>query len=356
MEKQNGKGLKSFFEKVGTSFHNKGFRSGAYAMITSVLVIVAVVIVNLLATAIDVRKDLTVGGQKSLTKETKELLSGLEDDLTFYFLTKEGQGLSWLDPSFEMYMDLYQRESKKIKFQTVDLLLEPKFAEQYTDEKTNRSKYISSEDMVLTRTTMDMTTFQYVSEVYGLDIEGQINAAIRSVTSGQQTNLYAVVGHGELQLGAEGQNLLRKANIEYNTFEAMTMVKIPEDCDVLYISVPENDYTDAELALLEAYADAGGDFLINAVYRDGMDNFNKLLEKFGVKIGNGVVVEGDSKRHSAGSPLAILPEIRTDHKITALFGGTKYFPAPYSNMLTLSDADKDKGPRQHYCSHPSNPF
>lgn len=350
MEKQNEKESKSFFKKIGDSFQNKGFRSGAYATITSILVIAAVIILNLTVSAIGARKDLTAGGEKSLTKETKELLSGLEDDLTFYFLTKEGQGLSWLDPSFEMYMDLYQRESKKINFETVDLVLEPKFAEPYTDgaviqysmivvdEKTNRSKYISSEDMVLTRTTMDMTTFQYVSEVYGLDIEGQINAAIRYVTSGQQTNLYAVTGHGELALGTEGQNLLRKANIAYNTFEVMTADKIPDDCDVLYISVPTIDYTDAEFALFEAYADAGGDFLINAVYQDGMDNFNKLLAKFGVKMGNGVVIEGDSSRHNAESQLAILPEIRTDHRITAQLGGAKYMPTPNTNVLTMLDS------------------
>ena len=99
MEKQNEKTSMSFFDKIGASFQRKGFRSGLYATVTSILVIVAVVIVNLIASASGIQKDLTATGEKSLTKETKELLEGLEDDLTFYYLTKEGQTLSWLEPS-----------------------------------------------------------------------------------------------------------------------------------------------------------------------------------------------------------------------------------------------------------------
>ncbi|MDD6035422.1 MAG: GldG family protein [Lachnospiraceae bacterium] len=351
MEKKNGKGCRSFFKKIGASFQSKGFRSGAYATVISILVIVAVIIVNLIVSALDIRKDLTVDGNKSLTGETEELLSGLEDDLTFYFLMKEGQSLSWLDPSFEMYIDLYQKESKKINFETVDLLLNPKFAEQYTDEtviqysiivvneNTKKSKYISSEDMVLTKMTMDTSTFQYKTEVTGLDIEGQINAAIRYVTSGQQTNLYAVTGHGELELGTEGMNLLRKANIEYNTFEIMTADSVPEDCDVLYIAVPSTDYTEAELKVLESYADRGGDFLICAVYQEGMDNFNRLLAKYGVEVENGIVVEGDSKRHHPDSALALFPIVGTSHEITAGLTGSSYLPMPNSYVLTQPDQD-----------------
>ncbi|MBQ8847203.1 MAG: Gldg family protein, partial [Lachnospiraceae bacterium] len=239
MEKQNEKTSMSFFDKIGASFQRKGFRSGLYATVTSILVIVAVVIVNLIASASGVQKDLTATGEKSLTKETKELLEGLEDDLTFYYLTKEGQTLSWLEPSYEMYMDLYEASSDRITFETVDLLLNPKFAEQYTDktvvqysiivvnEATGLSRYISVQDMVLTETTLDQYTFQYQEVPVGLDIEGQLNAAIRYVVSGQETNFYAVTGHGENPLGTEGKKLLGKANIIYNTFESMTASQVP---------------------------------------------------------------------------------------------------------------------------------
>ena len=90
MKKQNDKKSMSFFNKIGASFKRKGFRSGLYATVTSVLVIVAVVIVNLIASATDVQKDLTATGEKSLTEETRVLLDSLDTEITCYYLTKEG--------------------------------------------------------------------------------------------------------------------------------------------------------------------------------------------------------------------------------------------------------------------------
>ena len=206
MEKQKDEGKMSLFKKIGASFKKKGFRSGLYATVTSVLVIGAIIIVNLIVNATAVQKDLTTTGEKSLTAETEELLNGLEDEITFYFLTKEGQSLAGLDAYYDMYIKLYQKASDKIRFETVDLLLNPKFAEKYTDktvvqyslivvnETKQLSRYISVQDMVLTETTMDRDTFQYKEVPVGIDIEGQINAAIRYVISGQQNILYAVTG------------------------------------------------------------------------------------------------------------------------------------------------------------------
>ena len=89
MEMQKDKGKMSLFKKIGASFKQKGFRSGVYATVTSILVIGAIIITNLIVNAMGVQKDLTATGEKSLTAETEELLAGLEDEITFYFLTKE---------------------------------------------------------------------------------------------------------------------------------------------------------------------------------------------------------------------------------------------------------------------------
>ena len=347
MEKQNDKGKVSLIDKIGASFKRKGFRSGLYATVTSILVIVAVVLVNLIASGIGVQKDLTATGEKSLTAETEELLAGLEDDLTFYYLTKEGQALAGLESFYDMYIELYQNASDKITFETVDLLLNPKFAEKYTDkavvqhsiivvnETTQLSRYISVQDMVLTETTLDQNTFQYKDVPVGLDIEGQINAAIRYVVSGQQTSLYAVSGHGERVLGSEGQKLLGKANVSYNIFESMTAEKVPEDCDILFVTVPDKDYSDAELEMFKAYADRGGDFLILAEKQASVSNYDRLLAYCGVQVENRIILEGDSSRHNPASQLEIYPVIDTGNDITKKLSGANYLPMRNVYALTM---------------------
>jgi len=354
MENKKDNGKVSVFEKIGASFRRKGFRSGVYATVTSVLVIVAVIVVNMIASASGIQKDLTVGGEKSLTEETKQLLDGLEDELTFYYLTRGGSSEDSYTPYYEMYMDLYEHASKKITFETVDLLLNPKFAEPYTNETvlrhsiivvneaTQLGKYVSSEDMMLFETTMDMNTFQYKDVPVGLDIEGQLNAAIRYVTTGQQTCFYALSGHGEKQLGTEGQNQLRKANISYSLFESMTATTVPEDCDVLYITAPAKDYTAEELEMIKAYADKGGDFLILAESMPEMTNYNKLLAYCGVQVENRVILEGDSQYHHPASQLMLFPIIEKNHEITGGITGANYLPVQYAYTLSkVTEADRE---------------
>lgn len=333
MKEQNSKDKKSFFNRIGASFSRKGFRSGLYATVTSVLVIVAVIIVNLIASASHIEKDLTVGGQKSLTESTKELLATVDDELTFYYLTQEGSSITWLDPSYEMYIELYQDACDKITFEPVDMLLNPKFAEQYTDqaviqysiivvnEDTGLSRFVSSNNMVLTETTMDPYTFEYKNVVTGLDIEGQLNSAIRYVTSGQQTKLYAVAGHNEWVLGSEGRNLLQKANIEYKTLETMTVTEIPEDCDVLFVANPSKDYTDLELQMLLDYADAGGNFLVFAAKQDGLENYDRFLAHCGIRVENRVILEGDSRYHNPSSQLELYPIVEMDNDMMKNMAG-----------------------------------
>ncbi len=338
MEKKNHNPIADFFGKIVTSFKRKGFRAGLYATVTSVLVIVAVVVMNLIVSAAHVEKDLTTTGAKSLTKETKELLDSIEDELDFYVLTNGTEGLEYLYTYVQMYMDLYERASDKVSFETVDLLLNPKFAETYTDQKviqysmivvnetTGLSKYISTTDMVLTETAMDPETFQYKNYPVGVDIEGQLNAAIRYVLTGQQTKLYAVTGHGEWSLGTEAQNLLRKANVEYDTLETMTVTAIPEDCDVLFISVPKNDYTDEELAMMKAYADRGGKFLILANSLAEHENYEKLIGYCGVLIDNRVIVEGNSSYHNPSSQMVLYPKMEPGNRIYDSIANAGYLP------------------------------
>jgi len=354
MDNQNEKTKMSFFGKIGASFQRKGFRSGLYAAVTSILVIAAVVVLNLIVSSAGIQKDLTTLGEKSLTNETKELLAGLEDDFTVYILTKEGNIQEGFASFYEMYIDLYERASDKITFKKIDVLLDPTFVGKYTDketvqdsiivvnETTGLSRYVSFFDIVLTEPTLDQNTFQYKDVPVGLDMEGQLNAALRYVISGKETRLYAVTGHGENKLGTEGKKLLEKANIVYNTFESMTATQVPEDCDVLLIRVPAKDYTEEELEMFKAYADRGGDFLILAEKNDDTANYETLLAYCGIKVEDRVIYEGDSSRHDPTTALIIYPFMESSNEIAKNLSGANYLAVRNAYVLsTVTDASRE---------------
>lgn len=339
MEEKNEKKEKSFSAKIGASMQSKGFRSGLYATIITVFVIVAVVIVNLIVSALDIKKDLTADKTNSITDTTKELLDTVEEEVEIYFLTKNNATFAMFDTIFEEY----EKHCDRIDFQIVDLMLTPDFAEKYTDktveqysvivacEATGMSKYVAYSDLFITEFTMDYSTYETYYQPVALDLEGQLNAAIQYVISGRQTHFYAVTGHGEKELGTEGQNVLHKANIVYHTLATLTVDAIPEDCDVLYIAAPTVDFSDAELAMIRAYAAEGGKIMLVAGSKNTMTNVAALYADYGVQVENGMVIEGDTSAYVPGTPTFLLPQAG-EHEIlnTAV---KLYVSMPYAYAL-----------------------
>ena len=91
-----------------------------------------------------------------------------------------------------------------IKVVKKDPVVYPNFSKTYTDEdiqsndvivvnETNgKSKLVSQSDMLI-----QDTDYQTMSSSYTLDAEGQLTAAIQSVTSANATTLYYTSGHSE---------------------------------------------------------------------------------------------------------------------------------------------------------------
>lgn len=321
---------------------NKNLRSGVYATLISVIVIIAVIATNILVGSFEVRKDLTATGKYSLTDETEKMLDGIQDDITIYYLTKNKETVSWL----EIFFRLYEKECKSISVEYVDLIVNPAFPNRYTSEKvqqnsviienktTGRSRYVPYEDLLIIENTIDYSTLQYTQNVTGVDIEGQINSAIDYVTTGVTRKMYALLGHGETELGKEAITYLRRSNIEYATLELISAGAVPEDCDVLYIGMPLNDYTEAEIAAITEYTDRGGDLLIDSYNQAGHKNLTELMKSYGVTPLAGIIMEDDSSHHLLNYRYYLLPSVLTN-EITSHLPAAKYITVPQADVLLI---------------------
>ena len=117
-------------EKWLASFQNRKFQGEAYTSVVSVIVIVAVILVNLFVDRMDIQVDLTASGKYSLTEETITMLESLEDDITIYYLASSGSSIPWFDTIFSKYV----KHGKNIELVTVDPIMNPTFAAKYTEE------------------------------------------------------------------------------------------------------------------------------------------------------------------------------------------------------------------------------
>ncbi|MGB8452964.1 MAG: GldG family protein [Anaerocolumna sp.] len=311
----------SIAEKIKASFTSRKFRGGAYATVISAIVIIMILVVNIFVTELNLKIDVSAEGMYTLTDTTKDYVKGLTDDITIYYMVQTGNE----DKTFTEIVDKYSDLSKMIKVEHKDPVLYPNFASKYTDEKvtdnsvivvnnTNgRAKYVDNSNMY--QTEMDYQTYQ--TNVTGIDAEGQITSALQYVTTEDLPVMYMVQGHGETAIGNTLASSLAKVNVTTNTLSTLTVKSIPEDCSILFINGPQKDYTEGEVSMIKDYLAKGGDAIILVDYAaEGLDNFNSLMNYYGIGFVNGIVLESEQGYYMGQYVNNLVPGIKS-HDITS---------------------------------------
>jgi len=330
---------------IKASFSGRKFRSGAYTTIISVVVIIMVLVVNLIVTKMNIQFDLSSQSMYTLTKDTKDLVSSLKDDITIYYMVQPGNEQA----EFEKIAKLYDKLSNKITLVNKDPVQYPQFASKYVDDtvaensfivvnNTNdRAKYIASSDMLIQE--LDYTTYQY--KTTGIDVEGKITSAIQYVTTEDLPIMYTTTGHGEADNSDSFTKSVGKMNINIQTLSTVTQSTIPEDCGILFINTPQSDFSDAETTMIKAYLDKGGKVLVTLDYNASkLPNFLSILDYYGIKMSEGIVLEGDTNKYASGYPHYIIPNIESHDITTKVTSSNVPVFMPISSGLTVSDSKR----------------
>lgn len=346
MKRLNGEKKKiDFVGSLKASFSGRKFRSGAYATVLSVVVIVIVLIVNLLVTKMNIQFDLSKNNMYSLSDETKQYVAGLKDDITIYYVVQSGSETEVFDKIAKKYDDL----SDKITLEHKDPVLYPNFGKTYvTDEvadnsfivvnnTTGKAKYVNGNDMLVQE--VDYQTYQ--TKTTGIDVEGKLTSAIVNVTTDQLPVVYVTEGHGEAELGDSFHSALDKMNVQVETLKTATVDSVPKDCNILFVNSPEKDFTEAETTMIKDYMAAGGKAVVTMDYNStDLTNFTSILDYYGIKTTPGVVLEGDSNMYEAKYPNNLIPTMES-HDITSKASGAGIpVDMPISSGLTISDSTR----------------
>ena len=337
-------------KKKKSNLRGRNFKQGVYSSVVCVAVLVIVILVNLVVGQLDIKVDLTSEDVYTLTDKTKELVSGLSDDIEIYFLAKEGDEYKVLQNIINEYDKLPHIETS-----WKDPELYPQFASQYTDQEINgndvivvnkttgASRFIPFNEMYISDYSINYTTQNYDYN-YTLDAEGQITSAIQYVTSSTHEKMYVVSAHGETELGAKVTNLVNKANVEIATFDVMTQSAIPDDCNILFINGPKTDISDEELALYKAYLDNGGKAIFTVSYTDkDMKNYNELLAYYGVDVSSGVVLEKNGKFMNGYATYLVEGFDTLTEEISADFTMDDVTIVPIASIMKIQDASTLRG-------------
>lgn len=331
---------------VGT-ISKKHIKNGSYSMAMAAIFIVIVVVINMIVGAIPSKySQIDVSSSKLYTigDETKKVLKALDKDVTIYQIAQSGSE----DDTISNLLKRYEDESKHIKVEVKDPVVNPKFASEYTTDDLaanslivvcgDRNKVISYNDMY--STSVDYNTWQQTTT--GFDGEGQITSAIGYVTSEDLPIMYTLSGHGEKDLDSSFKEDIQKANIDIKELNLLTEGKVPDDADCLMIVSPTSDISEEEKTEILDYLEAGGKAMIFSDYtQDDLPNFDAVLANYGVKRAEGIVFEGDSQHYGMQMPYYLVPTVNSTDASSETASAGSYVLAPYAQGIQKTDDVRD---------------
>lgn len=331
---------------VGT-ISKKHIKNGSYSMAMAAIFIVIVVVINMIVGAVPSKySQLDVSSSKLYTigDETKKVLKALNKDVTIYQIAQSGSE----DDTISNLLKRYEDESKHIKVEVKDPVVNPKFASEYTTDDLSsnslivvcgdRNKVINYNDMY--STSVDYNTWQQTTT--GFDGEGQITSAIGYVTSEDLPILYTLSGHGEKDLDSNFKEDIQKANIDIKELNLLTEGKVPDDADCLIIVSPTSDISEEEKTEILDYLEAGGKAMIFSDYtQDDLPNFDAVLENYGVKRAEGIVFEGDNQHYGMQMPYYLVPTVNNTDASSETASAGSYVLAPYAQGIQKTDDVRD---------------
>ena len=331
---------------VGT-ISKKHIKNGSYSMAMAAIFIVIIVVINMIVGAIPSKySQIDVSSSKLYTigDETKKVLKALDKDVTIYQITQSGSE----DDTISNLLKRYEDESKHIKVEVKDPVVNPKFASEYTTDDLaanslivvcgDRNKVISYNDMY--STSVDYNTWQQTTT--GFDGEGQITSAIGYVTSEELPIMYTLSGHGEKDLDSSFKEDIQKANIDIKELNLLTEGKVPDDADCLMIVSPTSDISEDEKTEILDYLEAGGKAMIFSDYtQDDLPNFDAVLANYGVKRAEGIVFEGDSQHYGMQMPYYLVPTVNSTDASSETASAGSYVLAPYAQGIQKTDDVRD---------------
>jgi len=270
-----------YYDEIVQKITRRKLKYGINSFVITLIVLGLVVIVYLVAISHNKRVDLTQAKRFSLSEQTIKILQELKGPIHAYAFFSKSQDRSVITELFKEYSYHY----KDFDFQIVDPDLNPGLVKEMGVEEYGDViiEYSDKREKVKENTE-----------------EGITNTLIK-LSQIQVKSIYFVTGHGERSLkdySNEGYDQINAAikaeNLETKEILLLQEEKVPEDCVVLVVAGPQLDYQPHEVKLIEDYIRGGGSvfFMMDPrIDGSGYPNINELLAKFGLELGNDVIID-----------------------------------------------------------------
>ncbi|MBI3091485.1 MAG: GldG family protein [Candidatus Tectomicrobia bacterium] len=292
-----------------------GSRSTRYGFAATLMILVVLgiaVMVEVLSTKHTKRFDVTKTARYTLAPQTQQVVRNLKQTVEVIAFYEEAQGGRL---EMQNLLDRYAYLSEKFSFRFVDPDRSPREAEKFGIKSygTVVLKAGKKEEKLVAPREQDLT-----------------NGLIKVLREKNKT-AYLLKGHGEKSSDNSAQDgysqiaaTIRGSNYDLKDLVLLTAEKVPDDATTVIIAGPRRELHEKELERLTAFIAKGGNalFLLDP---DTPPGYAKLLDKYGVVLGNDIVLDKLSRLFGVDE---VVPTVSSyeKHPITDRFNVVTFFP------------------------------
>lgn len=296
--------------KLPDFVQKRSFRYGSTATIFTAVFIVAVILVNVLVSALSARFpisfDMTATQKSSLSQKSIDFVKKIDQDVHIDILTNESTYANADNYNAALrIMQQYGQYNPKIKLDYVSINNNPTYAAQYSAKETlneadiivrsgsgenERYKHIASGDLIPSSTDSTTGNTTYNTN----ETEQQIDSALAYVTTKDLPTVLVTQGHNETDIsGLTG--LLQKNNYTVET-KTLATDGLDQNATLLIVAAPTTDFTSDDIAKLDTFLQNGGKYgknvmLIFDPQQSKLPNLESFAKKWGITVGQGVVYD-----------------------------------------------------------------
>lgn len=339
MEKNDNKVKLS--EKFILSLRRKWLVNGTKTFLIIAILVAGYIALNLWINKLDLPEiDVTENKIYTLSDASKKAIENVNQDVKMY-----AYGFDENDSLIRL-LKQYNKINPKITYEILteennyEMIKENELQEGYhilIIESGDSKKVI---DASYEFYTYDNTTYQEVDTT-----EQTITNSILALNVENKPKVYFMQGHGEYTLDEVSvlTTYLNNEAFEVQELNAINTGKIPDDCDVLAILSPTEDFYDAETEAIKEYINKGGNifFTIDVVSQNtNLPNLKSILDEYGVSFENGYILENDTNYSISGSPNIFNPQINSTNDITADIYSDSRMWLVYAARLQFASEDE----------------
>ncbi len=336
---------------------------GALALISTIVVIAAVIAVNYFVDYIADRYvleiDMTSKGEYEISDETVQLLGTLSEPITVTVLCDEtdyanNSDLRRLPKVLQRYEQL-SHGNVTVKY--INAVNNPAIFAQYDQlgdlssgdiivESSKRYKSMSPYDLLEYQTDKSSTSGSSSNDtkyLTGLRAEQRLTSAILYVTANKVPKAAYLTGHQESTDHETLDTLLASANYDTQELSLMQEGKVPDDVDMLLILQPQGDFTTEEIDALDEFMSNGGKMIVSyASNTPTLTNLEEYFTEWGVAYDDKMVY--DNERCFAGTNFYLMPNVNTVEGLTDNLDTKSYVIIPGARPITtLWEQDNWRG-------------